>query len=118
MLRIAGEMVHPVDGLVIALVISLGDAEQTIMVNDQVNQVIEDFRNTDAGHQVELVTEIAVSISRGILDVARERSADVILLGVQRPTQGSVKIGHGRRKCDRHRALRRADLPQRRIASV
>ena len=93
MLRIAGQMVHPVDGLVIALVISLGDAEQTVTVSDHANQVIEDFRNTDAGHQVELVTEIAVSISRGILDVARERNADVVLLGVQRPTQGSVKLG-------------------------
>ncbi|MCE2473324.1 MAG: TIGR00341 family protein [Anaerolineae bacterium] len=93
MLRIAGEMVHPVDGLVIALVISLGDAEQTNRVSDQVNQVIEDFRNTDAGHRVELVTEISASISRGILDVARERNTDVILLGVQRPTQGRVKLG-------------------------
>ena len=51
------------------------------------------FRNTDAGHKVEVVTEIAVSVSRGILDVARERNADVILLGVRRSTQGSVKLG-------------------------
>ncbi len=93
MLRIAGEMVHPAHGLVIALVISLGDAEQANRVSDQVEQVVEDFRNTDAGHRVELLTEISVSISRGILDVARERNADVILLGVQRPTQGSVKLG-------------------------
>lgn len=93
MLRIAGEMVHPEHGLVIALVISLGDAEQTNRISDQIHDVIEAFRNTDAGHKVELVTEIAVSVSRGILDVARERSADVILLGVQRSTQGSVKLG-------------------------
>ncbi len=93
MLRIAGEMVHPTHGLVIALVISLGDAEQTVRVSDQVNQVVEDFRNTDAGRRVELVTEISASISRGILDVARERNTDVILLGVQRPTQGRVKLG-------------------------
>ena len=93
MLRIAGQMVHPVHGLVIALVISLGDAEQTNRVSDQVNQVVEDFRNADSGHRVELVTEIAVSVSRGILDVARERNANVILLGVQRPTQGRVKLG-------------------------
>lgn len=93
MLRIAGEMVHPVHGLVIALVVSLGDAEQTNKVSDQVNDVIEEFRSTDAGHRVELVTEMSVSVSRGILDVARERNADVILLGFQRPTQGSVKLG-------------------------
>ena len=94
MLRIAGEMVHPSQGLVIALVISLGDAEQTYRLSDQIQDVIETFRYTDAGHKVEVVTEIAVSVSRGILDVARERNADVILLGVQRSTQGSVKLGN------------------------
>lgn len=93
MLRIAGEMVHPPEGLVIALVISLGDAEQTNRFSDQIQDVIEAFRNTDAGHKVEVVTEMAVSVSRGILDVARERNADVILLGVQRSTQGSVRLG-------------------------
>ena len=93
MLRIAGEMVHPSEGLVIALVISLGDAERTNRFSEQIQDVIEAFRNTDAGHKVEVVTEIAVSVSRGILDVARERGADVILLGVRRSTQGSVKLG-------------------------
>ena len=93
MLRIAGEMVHPTEGLVIALVISLGDAEQTNRFSDQIQDVIEAFRNTDAGHKVDVVTEMAVSVSRGILDVARERNADVILLGVQRSTQGKVRLG-------------------------
>ncbi len=93
MLRIAGEMVHPVHGLVIALVISIGDVEQAHAVSDQVQDVVDQFRKTDAGHRVELVTELAVSVSRGILDVARERNADVILLGVQRTTHGRVKLG-------------------------
>ena len=55
--------------------------------------MIEAFRNTDAGHKVEVVTEMAVIMSRGILDVARERNTDVILHGVQRSAQGSVKLG-------------------------
>ncbi len=93
MLKIAGELVHPVEGLVIALVISLGDIEATNKVSNLVNPAVEEFRKTDRGHQVELVTEMAVSVSRGILDVARERNADVILLGAQRPTQGAVKLG-------------------------
>jgi len=93
MLRLAGEIAHPVHGLVIALVISLGDAEETNKFSNQINDVIAAFRDTDAGHKVEMVTEIAASVSRGILDVARERNADVILLGVQRSTQGSVKLG-------------------------
>ncbi len=94
MLRIAGEMVHPAQGLVIALVISLGDAEKTTRLSNQIHDVIEAFRNTDAGHKVDVVTEIAASVSRGILDVARERNADVILLGVQRSTQGRVRLGN------------------------
>ena len=55
MLRIAGEMVHPVHGLVIALVISLGDVEQAHRVSDQVQDVVDQFSKTDAGHRVELV---------------------------------------------------------------
>ena len=93
MLNIAGEIAHPEDGLVIALVVSLGDAEQANRVSDEVSRLVADFSQSDRGHRVELVTEIAVSISRGILDVARERNADMIILGVQRVTQGSVKLG-------------------------
>ena len=47
MLRIAGAMVHPVHGLVIALVISLGDAEQAHKVSDQVQNVVDTFRTTE-----------------------------------------------------------------------
>ncbi len=93
MLQIAGEIVHPREGLVIALVISLGNAEQTATVSDELQQIIDQFRSAGAGHRVELVTEMAGSVSRGILDVARERVADVIILGVQRSTQGRVKLG-------------------------
>lgn len=92
-LKIAGELVHPEDGLVIALVVSLGDVEQTNKFSNQVIPAIDEFRKTDRGHRVELVTQMAVSVSRGILDVARERNADVIILGAQRPTQGNVKLG-------------------------
>ena len=93
MLRIAGEIVHPHEGLVIALVISLGNAERAATVSDELQQIIDHFSDGGNGHRVELVTEMAGSVSRGILDVARERMADVIILGVQRSTQGRVKLG-------------------------
>lgn len=93
MLELAGEMVHPSEGLVIALIIALGDSESANKAMSEVNQVIEDFRGAGEGHNVELVTEIAISISRGILDVARERNADVIILGVQQSTRRQVKLG-------------------------
>lgn len=93
MLNLAGEIAHPSEGLVIALVVSLGDIEEASKISAGLSQVIEDFRNADRGHRVELVTEMAVSVSRGILDVARERNADVIILGVQRSIQQQVKLG-------------------------
>jgi uncharacterized hydrophobic protein (TIGR00271 family) len=93
MLELAGELVHPTEGLVIALVIALGDTELANKVTDEVQQVIEDFRNAGDGHNVELVTEVAVSISRGILDVARERNTDVIILGVHQSARRQVKLG-------------------------
>lgn len=93
MLQLAGELVHPIDGLVIALVVAMGDAELANKVTDEVEQVIEDFRAHGEGHEVEMVTEIAPSISRGILDVARERNADVIILGVQQSAVRQVKLG-------------------------
>ena len=93
MLRLAGEMVHPSEGLVIALVISLGDAERANRVSSEISQLVEEFRQNDRGHQVELALETTTTVSRGILDVARERNADVIILGVQRSTQGKVRLG-------------------------
>ncbi|MCY4464459.1 MAG: TIGR00341 family protein [Chloroflexi bacterium] len=93
MLRIAGEIVHPSEGLVIALVITLGNVEQTATVRDELQEIINEFSNTGSGQRVELLTEMADSVSRGILDIARERGADVIILGVQRSTQGRVKLG-------------------------
>jgi len=92
MLKLAGELVPAESGLVIALVISLGDVEVANKVSHQVRDTVNIFRQ-ESGQRVELVTETAVSISRGILDVARERQVDAIVLGVQRSTQGNVKLG-------------------------
>ena len=93
MLRIAGEIVHPQQGLVIALAISLGNAEQTATVSDELQRIIQEFSASGIGHRVELVMEMAPSVSRGILDSARERAADVVILGVRRPDKGRVKLG-------------------------
>lgn len=93
MLELAGDMVHPEHGLVIALVIALGDTEAANTVTDEVHQVIDDFRLAGDGHNVELVTQLAVSVSRGILDAARERNADVIILGVKESAHRHVKLG-------------------------
>lgn len=93
MLQLAGELVHPTEGLVIALVVALGDTELANKVTEEVQEVIENFRNAGEGHNVELVTEVAVSISRGILDVARERNTDVIILGVNQAIRRQVKLG-------------------------
>ena len=77
----------------IALVVSQGDVELANTVSNQLRQSIDEWDDADSGPLVETVTEIAVSVSRGILDVARERNADVIILGVQQSAPGQVKLG-------------------------
>jgi uncharacterized hydrophobic protein (TIGR00271 family) len=42
---------------------------------------------------IDFVTHTANSISRGILDMARENGAELIILGVQKPQQNQVAIG-------------------------
>ena len=93
MLRIAADMVHPTEGLVIALVIALGDMESANKLTENARQILNTFQVTAPDQHIELVTEMAISVSRGILDVARERNADVILLGLQSGAQGRVKLG-------------------------
>ncbi|RMG80037.1 MAG: TIGR00341 family protein, partial [Chloroflexi bacterium] len=91
LLEIALALANPDGGKVIALIVSLGaaeDAEKQIAVIDPIiNSLIEQ------GYPVELLTVIATSISRGILDTAREIGADLLVLGLKEPSQGHVQLG-------------------------
>ncbi len=91
LLELACTLAHPEEGRVIALIVSLGDAEDANKRTEAIQPIVK--QSADEGKPVELVAETATSISRGILDVARENGADLIVLGLQQPDQGKVVLG-------------------------
>jgi len=91
MLELAVSMVDPEDGRVIALVVALDDTEKASQLTETLEPTIQAF--IDEGHTIEIETVLATSISRGILDAARERSADLLILGVQKPDRRQVQLG-------------------------
>ena len=54
-------------------------------------QAIEKF--AAEGFNIRLVTHVSANAARGILDVAREESADLIVLGLPPPRGGQVALG-------------------------
>lgn len=91
MLEIATSLIDREEGQVVALMVALGDTEKASRTSDALTPVIESFQRE--GYHVELVTEIATSVSRGILDAARERGADMIVLGVEKSDHHEVRLG-------------------------
>lgn len=91
MLQLAVTMVKADEGKVIALVVALDDTEKASQLTETLEPTIQTF--ADKGHHVEIETVLATSISRGILDAARERGADLLILGVQKPDRRQVQLG-------------------------
>jgi len=91
MLELASAMVNPDGGKVIALLVTLGDAERETRSLEELKPVIEKL--VEDGHPVTLRTEHATSIARGILDAVREEGADLLVLGVKHPVRGQVVLG-------------------------
>jgi uncharacterized hydrophobic protein (TIGR00271 family) len=91
MLQIASAMTAPDSGKVIALLVTLGDAEREAKSLEELQPVIDVL--VEAGHPVTLRTEHATSIARGILDAVREEGADLLVLGVKHPVRGQVVLG-------------------------
>ena len=91
MLQLATSLIDPEEGVVLALVCATEGSEQAHKATDQMRELIQHF--VDEGHNIEPVTELAISVSRGILDVARERGADLIMMGVHKADRRRVKLG-------------------------
>ncbi|CAN5286651.1 hypothetical protein BH23ACT9_BH23ACT9_31060 [soil metagenome] len=95
LLTLARALVRADGGKVIVAVVVLGDAdaEQNIEKVEALRSVVEDVTVDGGDIEMELLTRPAVSIARGILDVALDEGADMILLGVQAPTPSEVAVG-------------------------
>lgn len=90
LLRLALSLVAD-EGHVIAAQVNLAGAEPRVDVLEKMQAIVDGL--AAEGKLVELVTDIATSIARGILDVAQERSADLLILGIRGLQRGKVILG-------------------------
>lgn len=91
MLELATSLVDPENGRVIAVTVSTGPNEEGSKARKALQPIIDGY--VERGHRVELITQIASSVTRGILDAARDYEVDMIILGVERSTLRQVRLG-------------------------
>jgi uncharacterized hydrophobic protein (TIGR00271 family) len=91
LLQLAGTLVHPEEGRIVALIVTLGDVESQDEAITELEEIVEEFKA--GGCTCELFTEVSTSIARGILDTAGEIGADLIVLGLQPHDKGEVVLG-------------------------
>ncbi|MCA9906555.1 MAG: universal stress protein, partial [Anaerolineae bacterium] len=92
LLQFALDLLNPEEeGRVVALIVTRGDLEADSKVIDKVEPLIEKMK--EQGKPVELLTRTSSNVPRGILDAAREESADMLVLGIQQPIAGQIRLG-------------------------
>lgn len=91
MLELAVSLIHPQEGRVIAVIVVEEDKTETNERLQSIEPVCEVF--TSHGHNVELKTQIAGTITRGILDATREYGADMLIIGAHKTERRQVKLG-------------------------
>ncbi|MEM9953300.1 MAG: TIGR00341 family protein [Chloroflexota bacterium] len=88
LLELATALSDPDDGVIIALTVGLdNEGEKTQERIESLQPIVDEFED------VELVTQIASSITRGILDGAREHRAEALIMGVHRSDRREVELG-------------------------
>ncbi len=90
LLRLALSLVEP-DGRVIAAYVTLHGAGPDPQPLQELQAIVDALQAE--GAPVSLVTDAATSIPRGILDVAQEQTADLILVGVRGQQDGRLVLG-------------------------
>lgn len=91
LLRLALSLAHPTDGKVIALIVSLGQAESDAQAIEKLEGIVETLR--EEGNAISLETIVSTSIARGILDAGREHGTDLIIMGIRHRLRGDVVLG-------------------------
>lgn len=91
LIRLAWRLAHPENGRVLALYVTLSGSELDEDALDDLAAAIDKAR--EAGIPIDLITQTAPSIARGILDVAREQGATLMVLGFQAPVRGRIELG-------------------------
>lgn len=91
LIKIASNLLHPDDGELIPLCVLSGQLEEEARVLDKITPLMEELKS--AGYSIDLQTRKASNIARGILDAARDNSADLIVLGINRRPRGEIILG-------------------------
>lgn len=92
MLELATTLIHPENGRIIALTVaSTEGSEATSEMVESLEPIIQQL--TTVGHPIEMVTQIASSVTRGILEGVREHNADLLIVGVHMPDRRQVQLG-------------------------
>lgn len=88
MLELASLLIDPEDGVIIALTVGMdNEGEKTQERMETIQPIIDQFKG------VQLVTQLASSVTRGILDGAREHRAEALIMGVHRSARRKVELG-------------------------
>lgn len=91
MLELAEALLHPEEGKLIVLTVSVGQGEETHDLMETVEPLIDEM--IERGISAEHIARTAGSVTRGILDGAREYGAEALMIGLHRPGRGQVKFG-------------------------
>ncbi len=91
LLRLASALADPDGGRVIALYVSVGNGEAQANTIERLSNVVEALARD--GLPVEFMTDIATGLARGILDVAIEENADLLILGSRGAERGKAAVG-------------------------
>lgn len=91
MLAIATAMLDRSDGRLLLLLVTEGASEQTSQRVEALRPLVDAL--SAEGVNAKLITQLANSVSRGILDAVREHQADVLMLGVQKNREHDVQLG-------------------------
>lgn len=92
LIRLALRLLDKENGKVTALVVADGeDNEGLSEAVEELQLIVDSFIAAEL--PVELKTVIAGSVSRGILDAARDQQADMLVIGVQDKASRKVKLG-------------------------
>ncbi len=85
LLKLAHSLVHPTKGKIIALFVNNPDSPYKDALQE-IEKICENAKKN--GLPIELVTIVSHHVARGILDITRERNADLTILGFQVPKDG------------------------------
>lgn len=76
------------DSKVIALCVLLGELEKEATLLTDLEAVVQHLH--EEGCPLELQTQNSSSVARGILDAARDTSAELIILGIRQPLMAKL----------------------------